>query len=106
LESIKNYLFPNLSSPLNPTSFIIGQSGNNLDAANVRGYELRSRGPAVLGVDALDSVGVYKSYLRCEAKLVPSTLFMCNPPDICSIRLSPADRAYGRAKHCFALFTE
>ena len=50
---MKNYqpnLLPNL------TSFNIGQLGNNPDAINRRSYELRSRGPAVLGVDALDNL--------------------------------------------------
>jgi len=41
-------LLPNL------TSFTIGQPGNNPDAIISQGYELRSRGPAVLGIDALD----------------------------------------------------
>jgi hypothetical protein len=61
LKAIKNYLFSNLSSPLIPTSFIIRHSSNNLDGATVRGYELHSRGPAVLGVNTLYSVYRKKS---------------------------------------------
>ena len=47
--------YPQPLSTLNLTSFTIEQLGKNPSASTRRDYELRSRGPAVLGAEALDT---------------------------------------------------
>jgi hypothetical protein len=46
---------PNLPLILNLTSFTIGRASKTPGAPTSSGYELRSKGPAVLGTGALDT---------------------------------------------------
>ena len=50
------HLSPTSLSTLNLIPFTIEQLGKNPSAPTRRDYELRSRGPAVLGTEVLDSL--------------------------------------------------
>ena len=54
LELSNEHLSPTSLSTLNLIPFTIEQLGKNPSAPTRRDYELRSRGPAVLGAEALD----------------------------------------------------
>ena len=54
---MNTYLLPPLST-LNLIPFTIEQLGKNPSAPTRRDYELRSRGPPVLGVNVLDTLSI------------------------------------------------
>jgi len=58
---MNTYLLPPLST-LNLIPFTIEQLGKNPSAPTRRDYELRSRGPAVLGAEVLDTAAQIDSH--------------------------------------------